>query len=236
MKQVSTPREGGTNKHTLDHQVAVLGDSTVDNKVYLDDGVRSTDEWLTELLAGRCGGLYVTANDGDVCADIPGQRARLPEGPYDHVVLSVGGNDALRSLELLDGPVGGLDRAIHAFRKVYTRALEACLDLRPGKLTVCTVYAGDFSDLGLEIVCATRTGVGLFNDVIYREAARVGASVVELRDVCSTPQHFTQHIEPSGRGGEAIARRIAKEVLSDGGRREKDAGVLGERTRSECTA
>jgi hypothetical protein len=50
------------------------------------------------------------------------------------------------------------------------------------------------------------------NDRIVRAARRVGAHVLELRDVCTEASDFVMQIEPSAQGARKIAAAIATGV------------------------
>ena len=59
---------------------------------------------------------------------------------------------------------------------------------------------------------AARTGLMLFNDVILRVAFERALAVIDLRLVCNEPADYANPIEPSGRGGQKIARAIARSL------------------------
>jgi hypothetical protein len=61
---------------------------------------------------------------------------------------------------------------------------------------------------------AEHTGLCLFNDVILREAFRVGVSVLDLRLICNEKTDYaaTSPIEPSAAGGGKIARAVSRVV------------------------
>lgn len=126
------------------------------------------------------------------------------------------GNDALLNADLLDLPVRSTGQALDLFRErakgfavSYGHAIEALLDLgRP--VTTCTIYLGNLA--GPE---AARAPVALtiFNDAILRCALRFGLPVIDLRAVCTLPEDFANPIEPSGPGGQKIARAIMRALV-----------------------
>src|SRR4051812_45594945 len=81
--------------------VALLGDSVFDNRAYVGYGPdvvtqlrqRLPPEWRATL----------AAVDGGVIRDIPHQLERLPDD-VTHLVISVGGNDALGFSAVLSAP------------------------------------------------------------------------------------------------------------------------------------
>jgi hypothetical protein len=189
--------------------VVLLGDSIFDNASYVPGEPPVVDQLRGELPRGWKATLL--AVDGNVTADVPGQLGRLPPDAT-HLVVSVGGNDALSASSLLNQPVRsvaeGLFRLTEVqsdFRSDYQAMLEAA---RAAGLpvAVCTVYD---SIPGMERVALT--GLCLFNDCIVHEAARAGVPVLDLRLVCTDAADYSpvSPIEPSARGGAKIARAIA---------------------------
>ena len=87
----------------MSHAV-LLGDSIFDNAAYVRGGPAVIDQFRAVLPGGWRATLL--AVDGDITEMVP---VRLRELPADatHLVVSVGGNDALRHIHLLD-----LDRNI----------------------------------------------------------------------------------------------------------------------------
>jgi hypothetical protein len=77
---------------------------------------------------------------------------------------------------------------------------------------VCTIYNGN---LGRGEASIARTALCIFNDVILRAAAMRHVRVLDLRLICTGPEHYANPIEPSARGGERIAQAIARWVLED---------------------
>jgi hypothetical protein len=202
--------------------VVLLGDSIFDNQAYVLTGEPAVIHQLrTQLPAGWHATLL--AVDGSVTADVPQQLAALSglaDGSVDtapppptHLVVSVGGNDALGSLGILDEPATAVAEAlarlaivVDHFEQSYQRMLGAVL--ASGLPTaVCTIYNGNFPDPAYQRVitlCAA-----LFDDIIVRLAITRGLPIVELRLVCAHPADYANPIEPSARGGARIAGTIA---------------------------
>ena len=76
-------------------QIALLGDSILDNALYVEPGQAVTDH-LGQMLVARSGHCLL-AVDGDTTRNVHAQLQRLPD-TSTHLVLSVGGNDALGCL------------------------------------------------------------------------------------------------------------------------------------------
>jgi hypothetical protein len=195
--------------------VVLLGDSIFDNAAYVGRGPDVVAQLGAALPAGWRATLL--AVDGAVAADVPRQLARLPADATD-IILSVGGNDALGHVSLLDRRArSGAEvlcwfaEAIAGFSQRY-RALLARLAeaVGPGRrVVVCTIYEGN---LGGEVQRAAAAAIGMFDDVITRAAREQGWAVLELRDLCREPADYANPIEPSVRGGEKMARAIAELV------------------------
>jgi hypothetical protein len=189
--------------------VILLGDSIFDNASYVPGGPAVVDQLRASLPRGWSATLL--AIDGAVTTDVPRQLAKLP-ADATHLVVSVGGNDALGS----SGLVRDFNRSAGSvlldladtqaeFARDYRATLRAVVAV--GKpVAVCTVYDAIPSLSGPE-----QTGLSLFNDVIVRQAARVGVPVIDLRAVCDRAADYSDlsPIEPSRVGGAKIAEAIA---------------------------
>jgi hypothetical protein len=189
--------------------VVLLGDSIFDNARYVPDRPPVIEQVRRGLPPGW--GATLLAIDGHVVEDVARQLAGLPAGAT-HLFISAGGNDALgESMVLREGAysVGGalvrLSEVQARFRTEYHAML--CTALAAGKpTTVCTIY-----DSIPEHEPAEMTALGLFNEVILREAFLAGLPVIDLRLICTDAADYSplSPIEPSVVGGAKIARRIA---------------------------
>jgi hypothetical protein len=193
--------------------LVLLGDSVFDNAAYVPGG----PDVVAQLAALLPSGWRATlrAVDGAVIDDVPRQLARLPTDAT-HLVLSVGGNDALRHAGLLDRRasssaevLGWVADAVDGFEARYRRLLPPLL-ARGLPLTLCTIYNGN---LGPPADRLARTVLAVFDDAIVRAAVAHALPVIDLRLVCSEPADYANPIEPSVRGGGKIARAIVAEVV-----------------------
>lgn len=197
--------------------VVLLGDSIFDNAAYVAGGPAVVDHLRAALPAGWAATLL--AVDGDT-TDLVAVRLRGLPADASHLVVSVGGNDALRHTHLLDADHNILPEIAAArdeFAADYRAMLDAVLARRK-PTAVCTVY-----DAVPGLTAPARAALGTFNDAIVREAARSGVPVLDLRLVCDDPADYSDRspIEPSVRGGEKIAALVARVVTGhDFGRRE----------------
>jgi len=190
--------------------IVLLGDSIFDNAAYTQGGPDVLGQLRGELPAGWTATL--AAVDGARADDVAAQVANAAAAAT-HLVLSVGGNDALMASGLLDEPVYSsadalrlIGASVREFEERYRAAVEACL-ARHLPLTICMIYRGNFPDPDYRqrvVVALT-----VFNDAIVRTACAHGLDVIDLRAVCDLPQDYANPIEPSSIGGAKIARAIA---------------------------
>jgi hypothetical protein len=190
--------------------LVLLGDSIFDNAAYTSGGPDVVTQVRELLPTGWTASLL--AIDGSTTDDVAEQVECLPTDAT-HLVLSVGGNNALMQASVLDIPASSTAQAVGfladvalEFEKSYRSAVEACL--RPGlPLTVCTIYNGCFPDPQYQRIVSTALTV--FNDTILRVAIELGLRVIDLRAVCAKTEDYANPIEPSSVGGEKIARVMA---------------------------
>ena len=190
--------------------VVLLGDSVFDNAAYVgrDPDVRRQ---LEDLLPE---GSHVTlaARDGAVITDIASQLQSLPRDA-SHLIVSIGGNDALLASGVLDERATSVadaleklaaiaDRFSGDYSAMLGRALAGALPT-----AVCTIYEPRFPQPARRRVAAT--ALTLLNDRITREAFSRGLTLIDLRLICDRDEDFANEIEPSARGGAKIARAIA---------------------------
>ena len=193
--------------------IVLLGDSIFDNAAYTEGGPDVVTQLRGELPDSWTAAL--AAIDGSQAADVAAQLAGV-RADATHLVLSVGGNDALMASGLLDEPVYSsadalrlIGASVREFEGRYRAAVAACL-AKGLPLTACTIYHGNFPDPDYrERVIVALTA---FNDAIVRTACSHSLDVIDLRAVCDLPQDYANPIEPSAIGGAKIARAIARVV------------------------
>jgi hypothetical protein len=196
--------------------VVLLGDSIFDNGRYTAGKPAVIQQLRAALPNGWKASLL--AADGATTDNVPSQLARLPRDA-DRLVLSIGGNDALRQAIILDMPVKSSAQALLAladvardFEASYRRVVEACLK-RGRPLIACTIYNGNFAEASYKRRAAI--ALATFNDAIIRVATERRITVIELRQICQKAEDFANAIEPSVIGGEKIARAIARTVTTE---------------------
>ncbi|MBT8395657.1 MAG: SGNH/GDSL hydrolase family protein [Gemmatimonadetes bacterium] len=189
--------------------IVLLGDSIFDNAPYTDGGPAVIDHLRSGLQLGEEATLL--AVDGHCVSDVQSQLRKVPNGA-SHFFLSIGGNDALDHVELLNRRVETagqglalMGRPVETFAEEYSTLLGHLREELPW-LQVCTVYNGNFGPEAPILTAAIR----LFNDAIQRAANERGVPVVELRSLLNRPEHYANPIEPSVEGGRVLAAELLR--------------------------
>lgn len=193
------------------NHIVLLGDSIFDNKSYVRGGLdvishlrqQVPDEWLATL----------RAIDGSVVENVKKQTLNLPEDST-HLFISVGGNDALRNIDILQMRVSSsaevFDKAADLasdFEKHYCDMLQAVLNLNK-PTCVCTIYFPQMDDDFTQKIAVA--ALATFNDVIIKQAFLAGVPLIDLRLVCNEFSDYANAIEPSESGGNKIAKTILR--------------------------
>lgn len=196
--------------------IILLGDSIFDNGVYVPgqpDVVKQLraalpDGWKASLLAV----------DGAVTRGVASQLVRIP-ADATHLVVSVGGNDALGESHLLGSPARTVGEALmmlldaqQRFAGNYAYMLEGVLS-RQLPTALCTIYDTPTWAPNQRII---KAALALFNDVITRAAFGNALPLIDLRLICSDDDDYANPIEPSTKGGEKMAAAIARLIAGDG--------------------
>jgi lysophospholipase L1-like esterase len=192
--------------------VVLLGDSIFDNGSYVR---RGEPDVVAQVQAKLPAGSRATlcAVDGAVTSGVERQLTRTPANAT-HLVVSVGGNDALRSSGLLREQARSVAEVITKFALVqdefarnYRTMLHAVLERRL-PTALCTIYDARFPDPQEQRLVVT--ALSIFNDVITREAFTRRLHLIDLRLICNEPDDYANPIEPSAKGGDKIAGVIAQ--------------------------
>ena len=201
------------------HHVSLLGDSIIDNKVYVGEGELSVTEHLQHDSL-----FYFTliAVDGDTTKDVLDNQLDYLKEPVSHIVLSIGGNDLLQNLHLLQDETSGMKFAlekcselISEIQENYTKILEH-LSQFDAKVLLCTVYEGDLESdpLLAEYDKAGQVMLKMHNDTVYHLASKFEVDVLELRNIFTNKEDYANPIEPSHIGGEKLAKAIIQWMKS----------------------
>ena len=191
--------------------VVLLGDSVFDNAAYVGGGPDVVQQLQERLPAGWRASLK--AVDGSVTTDVHRQADQLPNGA-SHLIVSVGGNDALGHAGILSESARSTAEVLSKlayigdrFEREYRLMLETVLSHRLA-VAICTIYYPDFPDPQLQRIAVTALTV--FNDCIIRLAFLHGLPLLDLRLICNETEDYANPIEPSVRGGEKIAAAIVR--------------------------
>ncbi len=200
-----------------DRSVLICGDSILDNGAYVGMFGRSLNSHLNGALDGWT--IDFRALDGAVCADVAQSQLGGRAGAFDAVVVSVGGNDALGYLHLLEDRERRrliehglmLAEIQDGLRADYRQVLDSA-EKHARELLILTIYRARFHLNGLpaDLGRAANALLSLFNDVIQEEALARGHDFLDLRRICVSDEHFANAIEPSDSGGREIAVGIKR--------------------------
>lgn len=193
--------------------VALLGDSIFDNKIYVgtEPDVRSH----LSTLAPSDWNISLRAVDGSLIENVAQQLSGV-ENEVTHIVISTGGNNVLMNADILQINASHSAEILTAisdratgFEKSYNSMLSAATS---GKsfVAVCTIYFPNFPEPSLQKIAVAALSV--FNDAIIRQATLFGLPILDLRLVCNEVDDYANEIEPSGRGGKKIAAAILKMI------------------------
>jgi lysophospholipase L1-like esterase len=197
--------------------IILLGDSIFDNGVYVPGQPDVVKQLRATLPEGWKASLL--AVDGAVTRSVAAQVARLPSDA-SHLVVSVGGNDALgeshilgTSVRLVGDGVAMLAEAQERFARSYSDMLQTVLSV--GLPTaLCTIYDTPTSAPNQRII---RTALAIFNDIITRAAFSHGLPLIDLRLICNEDEDYANPIEPSAKGGAKMAAAISRLIIGSNG-------------------
>jgi hypothetical protein len=194
--------------------IVLIGDSIFDNAAYVSGGPdvvaqlrqQLPEDWEATLIA----------IDGSVTTDVAEQLESIPE-TATHLVVSIGGNDALGYIDVLHNKAGSYAEVLLRFSEIaatfkadYSLMLEDVL-ARELPTVICTIYYPCFED-EIEQRLAV-SALTFFNDVIISEAFAADLPLIDLRLVCNEKADYANPIEPSVHGGAKIAAAIKRAVM-----------------------
>jgi hypothetical protein len=195
---------------TTSGHVVLLGDSIFDNQTYTQ-GEPDVVTHLRSLLPSTWRAT-LRAIDGATTADVSRQFAEIP-ADATHLVLSLGGNDALMNSDLLGTSLKSSAEALRlfgerldSFDEAYRRALGLLVE-RQRRLTVCTIYNGALEPDQARLA---RVALMMFNDVIVRAAVDCGAAVIELRSICTERTEVAVFLDIAGNRWDLVGPRAAE--------------------------
>lgn len=212
--------------------IVLLGDSTLDNKMWVKKREPSVTEHLEGKIATRPLPGWTVCNlavDGALVRAVSSQLRGLPAG-VTHCVVSVGGNDGLCYLgEVENGDALGapwrLARVLwEVLRGEFRTSYEMMLDqvcATGTHVAVCGLYTPCFhgrfalgGSLHRRLLrrIVVSVGVAALNFVVRSAAHHRHLPLIQLRDVCTSEWDFANPIEPSAQGGDKISENIVRVV------------------------
>ena len=194
--------------------VNLLGDSIIDNKIYVGPHELSVTEHLHNLCDDVINSIAV---DGHTTKDVIHNQLDLLPQYSTHQVLSIGGNDLLQNMyflknrerlsanEVFEQAVG----IMAPIKRRYQTIVEK-LSLQNSNILLCTVYEGNLLNdpLLYDIALSSKAMVSMLNDIVYSTANTYNAEVLELRNIFTKPKDYANPIEPSHIGGSKFALEI----------------------------
>ena len=210
--------------------IVLLGDSIFDNSTYVGSNEQDVPNQLKTLLNDDCK-VTNLAIDGDVTRDVVDQLNKLPSDAT-HLFLSVGGNDGLGQLSILNESTGTVGDALQkmyligeTFQNKYSEMLDKVLQHKL-PTAVCNIYYPKFFSRSLsrvdtylpmlvsgevlqQMAMAAET---IYNDIIMHEVFIRNLPLIDLRVLCNKDEDFANPIEPSSIGGLKIASTIKQVV------------------------
>ena len=194
--------------------VNLLGDSIIDNKIYVGPHELSVTEHLHNLCDDVINSIAV---DGHTTKDVIHNQLDLLPQYSTHQVLSIGGNDLLQNMyflknrerlsanEVFEQAVG----IMAPIKRRYQTIVEK-LSLQDSNILLCTVYEGNLLNdpLLYDIALSSKAMVSMLNDIVYSTANMYEAEVLELRNIFTKPRDYANPIEPSHIGGSKFALEI----------------------------
>lgn len=190
--------------------LVLLGDSIFDNRAYVGAGGKDVITHLREILPDDWQAT-LNAVDGSVIEGVRSQLSKLPKDAT-HLVVSVGGNNALMNADVLQMPANSAAEVLteiadrgDIFESNYSQMLKQVLSLNL-PTAICTVYYPNFPEPKIQKIAVAALSV--FNDAIVRQAALNRLPILDLRLICSEKDDYANEIEPSDKGGRKIAAKI----------------------------
>ncbi len=194
--------------------IVLLGDSIFDNAAYVGKNpsaiaqlqMKLPDNWNASL----------NAIDGNNVDDVYTQLEKLPKDAT-HLVLSVGGNNALSCVSILNEKVASsaevfikLANMREDFENQYQKLLQKIISLGI-PTSICTIYNPNYPESTYQRIAVA--ALAIFNDVIIRQAFQNGIPLIDLRLTCNEAADYANPIEPSSAGGEKIVNAIVNAVF-----------------------
>ncbi len=200
------------------NKLVLLGDSTIDNKVYVEPGELSVKEHLDNLVDYE---VLQIALDGAITDDVINNQINLIPPDTTHILLSIGGNDLLQEIDFLYQdlkytPKRLLETVIDLLSPVTENyeTIVKQLSTNRAKLLCATVYEGNLvGSVEFDSISnSSKAMVSLLNDSIFRICDEYKLDTLDLRNIFVSPEDYANPIEPSHEGGLKFAKKIKEWV------------------------
>jgi hypothetical protein len=194
--------------------IVLLGDSIFDNGAWILPGEPAVIEQLQTVLPNTWKASLL-ALDGSTTAEVILQSRQVPPDAT-HLVVSVGGNNALPYLSILPDSARSIADALQRFSAIQKEFEEKYIEMLEIVLkhelptALCTIYYPAYPDEDFQNLAVT--ALSTFNDCIIRAAINTGCPLIDLRLICNEPSDYANPIEPSAVGGAKIVSVIKKVI------------------------
>lgn len=205
------------NENFKEH-IILLGDSILDNANYVKFNTISdlcVTEQFQDTIAKKNLEYKVSnlAIDGYTTDDILDNKIinKIPKNAT-YILLSIGGNDGLMSLNELNNPkmllpwnfINLLLQTKNKFKIKYNTILKNINKLHPNCKIICmTIYYPIFyHSILLQII--SNIGVNIMSNVIINETSKYNIPIIDIRKVFDKWQDYANSIEPGIPGGDKI--------------------------------
>ena len=175
--------------------VVLLGNSIFDNAAYVGGAPDVARQLTAELGDGWA--VSLRARDGDTVADVESQLRRLPPD-VTHLVVSAGGNDALRQSAVLAeraASVGDAVARLAGVRRVSNGNMAPCWTGCPNS-TCLLPSARSTMPTTRPLWRGGQGRPALFDDAITRAAAARRLALIDLRLVAASPATTPTRLSP----------------------------------------
>lgn len=198
------PFHHGTNSKTY----ILLGDSILQNDIYVSDGQSITDF----LLERKNKAVYSFAKDHSKVVDIFGQISNIPielNSPDTYIFLSGGGNDILfRYVEQSQKEDDNYDD-LHFIFKNYVKVVKSIQARLPeAKMILLDIYYPN-NDTYKQYHSIIEKWNKMVYDFAHNSENNV-YDIIEISKILTQQSDFSNEIEPSENGGEKIATSICR--------------------------
>ncbi|MCB1192873.1 MAG: SGNH/GDSL hydrolase family protein [Leptospiraceae bacterium] len=210
-----------STKEKIKMKVALLGDSIFDNRRYVNFDHEDVEHVLKE--SGVDCKLY--ALDGAVIKIIPFQIEEMKKeiDSISSVFLSVGGNDGLGALHLIQQNLS-TDEFFNSFKEQLNDLYSDIYKFKNSRnipVHVLNIYYPCFDFAGSRMLEEIRNpqfrdviiqSVDRLNEVIKETATKYSFGFIDINSEFNEPQFYANEIEPSYEGSKLLTKLIRRVI------------------------